>query len=343
MSLEVMAILLALVLTACGSLSAPKAPRLPAETSERLSAQVHRMKPLLQYTCDGRVPARRQGFDCVREGDAVSITGWSLLYGRLGEWGAIEESIDGTGRPWRNPLRVGGDDDHSFSRDQLLGLLEGTIASGNRKGLFAVMRYVHETGKLCPGDSRCNLTGSTMLLAKLTAGEEVSEAERATDEWVTLLEAKNTPAGYQAHLISRKIMLHAFLGTLTEDYSRAAAILAGRFPKSLFVRTTDAVANRKDFGRIAEDLATCMASWEAPGNAWIGEEIEHGCQKRSYGHEYVALAKFLLSDRESLGNGKGGIIGNRISLANFPAHFSSGGLSHHAGRGRGVSGTQERD
>jgi len=270
----------------------------PSVVSERLTAQIERMTPLLAWTCDGRVPARRHGVDCSVEGDAVSITGWALLHGKLGEWSAISESIDANGRPWRNPERLGLDDPNSFSRDQMLGLLEGSIASGDRARLQSVVRYVQETGRLCPGDDRCNITGAIIELWRLVLGEKVSEAERAVNGWTIEVEAMNVPAGYQSHLVARKIMLHAQLGTLTTSYAKAAATLRRRFPASLFVRTVDAVANGGDFVAIADDLATCVERWEEPGNAWIGEEIERGCQARSYGHEYVALAKYLLQSKE---------------------------------------------
>jgi hypothetical protein len=287
--------LLPLLILACGKQAAPS---VPAVVSERLSAQIERMTPLLAWTCDGRFPASRQDVDCYREGDAVSMTGWTLLYGKMGEWSAISESIDANGRPWRNPSRVGLDDANSFSRDQLLGLLEGTLASGDRARLQHVVRWVQETGRLCPGDDRCNITGSLIELWQLVLDKKVSAAERAVNGWTTEVEAMGVPAGYQTHLVARKIMLHAQLGTLTESYTRAAATLRRRFPASLFVRTVDAVANGGDFVSIADDLATCMQRWEGPGNAWIGEEIERGCQIRSYGHEYVSLAKFLLQSKE---------------------------------------------
>jgi len=287
--------LLPLLIVACGK---PAAPSFPVIVSERLSAQIERMTPMLAWTCNGRVPTNRQGIDCYREGDAISTTGWTLLYGKLGAWSAISDSIDESGRPWRNPDRVGRDDANSFSRDQMLGLLEGTLASGDRARLQSVVRWVQSQGRLCPGDDRCNLTGGIIELWRLVLGEKVSEAERVINGLTTEVEAMNAPAGYQVHLIARKIMLHANLGTLTTSHANAAATLRRRFPESLFVRTVDAVANGGDFALLADDLAACMERWEGPGNAWIGEEIERGCQNRSYGHEYVSLAKYLLQSKE---------------------------------------------
>lgn len=285
----------ALLVISCG---APASPTMPEVVSDRLQTQIDRITPQLAYTCDGNAPARRHGVDCDTEGDAMSMTGWTLLYGKLGAWPLIADSIDETGRPWRNPARRGGDDPNSFSRDQMLGLLEAVVASGDRARLQHVVRWVQAEGRLCPGDDRCNLTGSLIELWRLVLGETVSQAERTVGGWTTEVEAASVPPGYQAHLVSRKIMLHAKLGTLTTSYSKAAATLARRFPKSLFIRVTDAVANGRDFLPIADDLATCMEQWEGQGNAWIGEEIERGCQKRSYGHEYVALAKFMLNSQE---------------------------------------------
>lgn len=273
-------------------------PTRPVVVSARLKNQIERMSPLLAYTCDSMAPARSQGVECNTEGDAVSMTGWSLLYGGLGAWQLIPDSVDENGRPWRNPDRVGGTDPNSFSRDQILGLLEATVASGDTNTLRAVVGYLQRQGRLCPGDDRCNITGSIIELWRLVLGEEVSKSERAVNGWTTELEAATVPAGYQAHLVSRKIMLHAELGTLTSSYTKSAATLVRRFPKSLFLRVTNAVANGGDFIAIADDLAACMESWQGPGNAWIGEEIERGCQTLSYGHEYVSLAKYLLQSKE---------------------------------------------
>lgn len=290
-----MRVIAAFLLISCGS---PTLPTMPQVVSARLQNQVARMIPELAYTCDGMAPARSQGVDCNAEGDAVSMTGWILLYGNLGSWQLILDSIDENGRPWRNPARVGGTDPNSFSRDQMFGLFEATIASGDRTGLQSVVRYLQEQGRLCQGDDRCNITGSIIELWRLVLGQEVSETERAVNGWTTEVEAATVPPGYQAHLVSRKIMLHAELGTLTSSYAKAAATLARRFPKSLFLRVTNAVANGGDFIAIADDLAACMESWQGPGNAWIGEEIERGCQTLSYGHEYVSLAKYLLQSKE---------------------------------------------
>jgi hypothetical protein len=286
-----------LFLSACGVL-VPVKPGVPQVVSERLKTQIGRMTPTLAWTCNGMAPARSREVDCNTEGDAVSMTGWTLLYGNLGSWQLILDSIDENGRPWRNPARVGGTDPNSFSRDQMLGLLEATVSSGDRTGLQSVVRHLQAQGRLCPGDDRCNLTGSIIELWRLVLGQEVIEAERAVNGWTTEVEAATVPPGYQAHLVSRKIMLHAELGTLTSSYSKAAATLARRFPKSLFLRVTNAVANGGDFVAIADDLAACMETWQGPGNAWIGEEIERGCQTFSYGHEYVSLAKYLLQSKE---------------------------------------------
>jgi len=274
-------------------------PSIPQIVSERLQAQITRMTSLLAWTCDGAAPARRPNIECIVEGDAVSMTGWTLLYGNLGSWSLIEKSIGEDGRPWRNPKRVGGTDMNSFSRDQLLGLLEGSAAHTS-DSLKSAMRYIERTGRLCPGDDRCNLTGGVLELVKILLKTPISQAEKTVNDWTIQTEANTVPPGYQAHLVSRKIMLHAHLGTLTTGHAKAAAVLARRFPHSLFLRTAHAVANHKEFLPIAEDLATCMESWESPGNAWIGEEIERGCQKNSYGHEYVSLAKFLLQTKEFL-------------------------------------------
>ena len=283
--------LLALLLISCGQVETDK----PKVDSPVLRAEVERVEPLLAWTCGGRIPARRYDFPCVKEGDGVSMLGrWIIDTGDTDRFSAIIDSIGPDGRLWRNPERVNNDDDNSSSRDQLLGLLEATVATRDRTGLLAVMRYVSSTGSLCPGDDRCRVTPSIRTAVKDVLDEKVGTAERALDVETVYMEAETAPPTYRAYLVARKLMLHIRTGTMNVGYARAAKRLAERFPNSLFIEVVDKVSNDGSLKHVTRELTKCLASWQRPGPDWWGNAIERHCTDSMQGHELVALGKYLL-------------------------------------------------
>lgn len=284
-------ILIALFLLSCGAVETKK----PAVDSPALLEQVERVEPLLAWTCDGRVPARAYDFPCVKEGDGVSMLGrWILDAGDTAKMSAIMDSIGPDGRLWRNPDRVNNDDADSSSRDQVLGLLEATVATRDREGLQSVMRYVQEEGNLCPGDDRCRITPSVRTLIKDVLGEKVGEIERTLDAETVYMEAESVPPTYQAYLVARKLMLHIRTKTLTAGYARAAKRLSERFPESLFIEVVNNVANGENHKHLVKALTECLAKWQQPGGDWWGNAINRHCTDDMQGHEMVALAHYLL-------------------------------------------------
>jgi hypothetical protein len=293
-------LLLTLLLSACG---AQVAPHTPQKDYPLLRSQVERVEPLLAWTCDGMIPARKHGFPCIKEGDGVSLLGrWILDSGDTAKMSAILSSVGENGaEPRRNPARQGMPESSAFSRDQMLGLLEATVASGNRTGLQSVMQYVSATGRLCsPGDDRCDLTPSVRLLANAVLGKRPGKVERAQDELTIQAEALSSPPTYRSYLVARKILLWARLGQLTKGYATAAKTLKSRYPHSAFISLVAAVAGHGSFGETATMLSKCLAQWEGPGDAWIGMEMG-GCLTRSYGHHLVGMAYFLLDGKKDTG------------------------------------------
>lgn len=280
-------ILLTLLLSACG---ASVAPHTPQKDYPELRAQVERVEPLLAWTCDGMIPARRNGFPCLKEGDGVSMLGrWILDSGDVAKRAAIKASIGPDGRLWRNPERVGNDDANSASRDALMGLLE----SGDKESIKRVAAYIKDTGRLCPGDDRCDMTPSMRMLLEESLGVSHSTAEKLFDVETIHIEAMTAPANYRAYLVARKLMLKIRLKTLTVGHAKVAKELYDRFPKNPFLQAVNAAANGKSFDPVAEALTACLEKWQKPGDDWWGNAMG-GCTDKQQGHELVALGKYLL-------------------------------------------------
>lgn len=278
-----------LMLISCGKVETAN----PSVDSPALKEQVERVEPLLAWTCDGRVPARRHDFPCVKEGDAISMTGSVLMLGGIGDFSVILDSIDQDGKLWRNPERINNDTEPTCSRDQVLGLLEGSVATGNRSGLQSFMHYLSKNGRACDHDA-CRITPSIRTLFADVLGEKVSEAERAFDAETLMVEAEAVPPNYQAYLVARKIMLHIQTKTLTTGYAKAAKRLSQRFPESLYIETVNNVASGENHKHLIKALTACLRDWKQPGPDWFGSATESHCTDRMQGNDLVALAKYLL-------------------------------------------------
>jgi hypothetical protein len=283
-----MRLLAALLLISCGTRAID--PAKPKADYPELRAQVERVEPLLAWTCDGMIPARSHNFPCYKEGDGVSMLGrWIADTGDKSKLPAIRASIGPDGRLWRNPERVGKDGPESASRDAFIGLLETRDTASIKR----VMAYIKATGRLCPGDDRCDVTPSVRFLAEETLGVSHTKAQFAFDVETLWLEAETAPANYRAYLVGRKLLAHIRLGNLNSGYARVAKRLNERFPKNPFLAYVNAVANKKIFDPIAKDLTACLASWKKPGADWWGNAM-NGCTAKQQGHELVALSKTLL-------------------------------------------------
>lgn len=277
----------ALILASCG---AQVASHTPQKDYPELRAQVERVEPLLAWTCDGMIPARRHDFPCIKEGDGISMLGrWILDSGDMAKRAAIKASIGPNGRLWRNPERVGNDDANSASRDALMGLIE----SGDVPSIKRVAAYIKANGRLCPGDDRCDMTPSMRMLLEESLGVGHSTAEKLFDAETIHIEAMTAPANYRAYLVARKLMLKVRLKTLTVGHAKVAKELYNRFPKNPFFMAVNAAANGKSFDPVAKALTACLSRWKAPGSDWWGNAMD-GCTDKQQGHEIVALSKFLL-------------------------------------------------
>jgi hypothetical protein len=197
-----------------------------------LAAEIERVKPFV-LTCDGMVALATTnnitGQENCGTGDGMTNHGFAMLYGRIGSMDAVANSISADGRPWRSPQYKDRDTFDSFSRDQFLGLLEATVASGDKTYLKRVLDYEKRTGSLCPDDTdtKCRLTNS---LRALSAAVMVGSKEASLLDVATVLVEAKTATGYQAFLTGRKIMLSKILGR--SGHEKAANELHRRFPNN---------------------------------------------------------------------------------------------------------------
>ncbi len=293
-----------LLLASCGK---RKDAVIPHVLSEELRAEVARISPLLNW-CDGQAAGARPNNIDHRPncdvGDAMAESGFLTLVGQFpqeqGILAAMAMSFGPDGQPFRAPSYVGKDTQNEFSRDQLLGLIQGTLAGlPAEQGLRRLWDYYRATGKLCPHptDNRCWVSPSMMLLTKWALGEKFTDVERAADEVTLNTEAQTVPLTFQADLVAKHIFAIAKMNRLTASYAHAAMLLNRRAPNNLWISTVYRVTNGGkpgDFDAIGESLLSCMRTWSKPGTDWTFSHGNTACVPNVYGHELVALAHFLL-------------------------------------------------
>jgi hypothetical protein len=281
----------------CGVDSKPVIPKIQ---SEKLALELARIKPLLPVS-EGMAafPGRN---NITKEltgdvGDSMCFNGFSMLYGRVGKMSDVYKSVTEAGRPYRHPSYVDKDTNNSFSRDQYIGLMEASVASGDKSLLRKVWNYYKKTGKICPDGDACNMTTSLLLLSKQVLGDSFNKVEESSDEWVLQTEASSVPVGYQLGLVSRKLMLKAMTNNLTKAYGLAAKTAKNRAPRNLWFRTMNFVSNNgddSDFVNIGNNLLVCLQSWKAPGKDWAFNHGNVQCWDNAVGWEYYSLGAFLL-------------------------------------------------
>jgi len=257
-----------------------------------LRAQVARIQPLLEWRCG--LPTEPNRSDC--SGDAISMAGrWFLDSGDVSRLPHVLASFGPDNRPFRNsdlPDYSG----NSFSRDALMGILEITAATKDFAALDKLEAYVAATGRLCPGDDRCDITPSMKLLMREARGYKPTLAERMQDELTIQGEAVSNPPTYRTYLVLRKLRIKLDTGNVTPGYQAALDVILRRFPKGLFQRIIDAKYNESErkLASAATALESCMAKWTTAGSDWIGNAIDRECADASQGHELVAMAKWIL-------------------------------------------------
>jgi hypothetical protein len=257
-----------------------------------LRYQVERIEPLLEWRCG--LPTEPNRTDC--SGDAMSMAGrWMLDSGDVSRLPHVLASFGPDNRPYRNsdlPEYSG----NSFSRDALMGLLEATVAAQDFRALDKLEDYTQRTGRLCPGDDRCDITASMALLMKEARGGKPTIAERIQDEATIQGEALSNPPTYRTYLVLRKLRIKLETGNVTPGYQAALDAILKRFPQGIFQRIINAKyqESTKLLNSAANALELCMSKWDNAGNDWIGNAIDKECADNSQGHELVSMAKWIL-------------------------------------------------
>lgn len=281
-------ILAALLLVSCGKKSID-----PVRIDHAgLRAQIARIEPLLEWRCG--LPTEPNRSDC--SGDAVSMAGMAAINGGFVEvYPHILASFGADNRPYRNselPEYSG----NSFSRDALMGILEITAATKDFAALDKLEDYTRRTGRLCPGDDRCDITPSMKLLMREARGYRPNALERAQDEVTIQAEALSTPPTYRTYLVLRKLRIKLETGNVTAGYQAAVDAIVKRFPQGIFQRIIAAKYRESEsqLNSTADALERCMMKWDTAGSDWVGNAIDKECVDKSQGHEMVAMAKWII-------------------------------------------------
>jgi hypothetical protein len=177
-----------------------------------------------------------------------------------------------------------------------MGILEITAATKDFAALDKLEDYVSRTGRLCPGDDRCDVTASMNVLIREARGEKISVAARLQDEGTVQAEAASNPPTYRTYLVLRKLRMKLETGNVTPGYQAALNIIVKRFPQGIFQRIVNAKYHESipELEAVANSLEACMSKWTAPGQDWVGNAIDKECADSSQGHEMVAMALYVL-------------------------------------------------
>jgi hypothetical protein len=177
-----------------------------------------------------------------------------------------------------------------------MGILEITAATKDFAALDKLEAYVAATGRLCPGDDRCDITPSMKLLMREARGYHPNALERAQDELTIQGEAVSNPPTYRTYLVLRKLRIKLDTGNVTAGYKAALDPIVKRFPQGIFQRIIAAKyrESEAELNSAAEALEKCMAKWTSAGQDWVGNAIDKECADKSQGHEITAMAKWIL-------------------------------------------------
>lgn len=240
-------------------------------------------------------------------GDSMFYTGILTSVGAdlPGAW----DCVSAEGRAYRHVSYFEVDEEDTFSRDQLLGLLHWCISYRTGSLLSNFLAHYRKTGDMCEGtstDGRGKIRPSTWL----KVGAACRHLKIPTPWMYFLLylfmgilltiEALTTPLGYQQHLVSQSIWLYKRTHQDGPFVRLAARILAWRTPGNLWFRAlyqhmTDDKAGLAETDFDVNQLARKLAvSDDTTGLYWLwGSKMESKHLKSPCGWDFWFLRRFI--------------------------------------------------
>jgi hypothetical protein len=298
-------VIILVILAACSKRSMPT---LPQVENQQLIEQINRVTPLL-YWCDGQ--ASGSGSNNVDHrlhcdvGDGAAESGFLTLVGAFDKeqeiFNSLKLSFNSEDRPFRAPSYVDKDTVNTFSRDQLLGFMQATVAGLPKEYLKKILDYNSKTGAMCPESQACLITPGLKIISKYILRENVTDIEKITEAAEVKIESITVPMNYRADLVMKRIFLMAKLDKLNTTHAKAAKLIYDRAPLNLWFKTVYGITNNQPkefFNSIANSLTECLAQWTEPGTDWTFSKGNTECFNRPpgvYGHELIALAHLLLN------------------------------------------------
>lgn len=226
--------------------------------------------------------------DC-NDGDMALFSGLLCASGEEHACEMVRNAQGPDGRWWRSPRRVGTNlgEQHSFSRDMSLGVMLYLVTTrdvnaarnwvnwieGNRACVledpFGDGCLVRGAYRFCRDDAAagsCTLTpGTWALLGRVfdylgLPRNNSMRLANGLDTAAMLLEAANSPLGFELHLVSVEVFLKEILGATPDDRAHAIESLLARQPDNPFFK----YLGREDDSWWPEALALCPREGEVP-------------------------------------------------------------------------------
>jgi len=281
-------------LTACGKKSrADEAPRDPSplETS-RLGIELWAEK------CQGGAAKK----DC-GDGDSTLWNGLLCASGEAFACDAVRASQDESGRVWRSPRLKGIDPKNTFSRDMGMGTLAYLAKSKNKDFGEKWTAFINSNKGLCEKENEnCGVT-STFFWAYNNVAEHVGFsklktsvifgfADTSIDDAFLVVQANNTPSGYQTHLVGVHVYLRLLEGKWNDALQVAADVLHKREPQNIFFEYLSKGKSQS----LATKLEDRLPFGPNPGRSqwcWERTDSENAC-KDSMGWDFIFAINLML-------------------------------------------------
>jgi len=241
--------------------------------------------------------------DC-GDGDSTLWNGLLCASGEAFACDAVVASQDESGRVWRSPRLKGTDPKNTFSRDMGMGTLAFLAKTKNKDFGEKWTAFINSNKGLCESENNnCGVT-STFFWAYNNVAEHVGFsklktsvifgfADTSVDDLALVVQANNTPSGYQTHLVGVHVYLRLLEGKWNDPLQVAADVLHKREPNNIFFEylskgksqaLADKLVNRLPFGPNDDRDQWC----------WERTDSENACQD-SMGWDFIFAINLMLN------------------------------------------------